>query len=52
MKNPSLDCENSVNDFACSKGFNRNGCNRGYTFIEVCIVIAIIGSILCGNKIQ
>jgi general secretion pathway protein G len=45
IKNPSLDFENSVNDFACSKSLNRNGCNRGFTLIEVFIVIAIIGCI-------
>ena len=45
MENPSLDGENSVNDFACSKRLNRNGCNRGFTLIEVFIVIAIIGCI-------
>jgi general secretion pathway protein G len=43
IKNPSLDFENSVNDFACSKSLNRNGCNRGFTLLEVLIVIAIIG---------
>lgn len=45
MKNPSLDCGNSVNDFACSKRFNRNGCNRGFTLIELLIVIGIIGTL-------
>ena len=45
MENPSLDGENSLNDFACSKRLNRNGCNRGFTLIEVFIVIAIIGCI-------
>ena len=45
MENPSLDFKNIVNDFACSKRFNRNGCNRGFTLIEVCIVIAIIGTL-------
>jgi len=45
MKNPSLDCENSVNDFVCSKRLIRNGCNRGFTLIELMIVIAIIGTL-------
>jgi general secretion pathway protein G len=47
MNNPmeklSVDCENSVNGYPCSKYFNRSGCNRGFTLIEVMIVIAIIG---------
>ena len=43
VKNPSLDCENSVNGLACSKYFNQSGCNRGFTLIEIMIVIAIIG---------
>ena len=43
MKNPSLACENRVSDFACSKRLIRNGCNRGFTLIELFIVIAIIG---------
>jgi general secretion pathway protein G len=47
MNNPmeklSVDCENNVNDFPCSKNFNRSGCNRGFTLIEIMIVIAIIG---------
>ena len=45
IKNLSLDCDNSVNDFACSKRFNRNGRNGGFTLIEVIIVIAIIGTL-------
>ena len=45
VKNLSLDCENSVNDFAVSKFFNRNGCNKGFTLIELFIVIAIIGTL-------
>jgi len=38
-----MGCENSVNGFACSKYFNRSVCNRGFTLIEIMIVIAIIG---------
>lgn len=45
MNNSFLDGENSVNDFACSKRFSRNGCNRGFTLIEIFIVIAIIGTL-------
>jgi len=43
VKNPSLNCENSVNGFPCSKRFSGNGFNKGFTLIEVMIVIAIIG---------
>jgi len=43
VKNPSLDCKNSLNGLVCSKRLNGNGCNRGFTLIEVFIVIAIIG---------
>jgi general secretion pathway protein G len=45
VKNLSLDCENSVNDFVCSKRFIRNSCNKGFTLIEIMIVIAIIGTL-------
>jgi general secretion pathway protein G len=38
-------CENSFSDFAYSKRLNRNGWNRGFTLIEVFIVIAIIGTL-------
>ncbi len=40
-----MDCENSVNDFVYSKRLIRNGCNRGFTLIELFIVIAIIGTL-------
>jgi general secretion pathway protein G len=43
MENLSLDCENSLNDFAYSKSLNRNSWNKGFTLIELFIVIAIIG---------
>lgn len=43
VKYPSLNRENSANGFACSKLFNRSGCHRGFTLIEIMIVIAIIG---------
>ena len=41
-KNTSLNSENGLNGFQCSKDINRSGCNRGFTMIELCIVIAII----------
>jgi general secretion pathway protein G len=43
VKNQSLDRENSANGFVCSKRLIRNGCSRGFTLIEIMIVIAIIG---------
>ena len=43
MEKLSVDCENSVKGFPCSKNFIRSGCNRGFTLIEIMIVIAIIG---------
>lgn len=45
VKNPSLNRENCSIAFTCSKYFNRSGCNRGFTLIEIMIVIAIIGTL-------
>jgi general secretion pathway protein G len=45
IKKQPWNCENSFNDFAYSKRLNRNGWNRGFTLIEVCIVIAIIATL-------
>jgi len=45
VENPSLDCENSVNGFARSRYFNRSVSNKGFTLIEIMIVIAIIGTL-------
>jgi len=45
IKKQPWDCENSFNDFAYSKRITRNRWNRGFTLIEVCIVIAIIGTL-------
>ena len=45
VKNLSLDCDNSVNDFVCSKRFIRNSCHKGFTLIEIMIVVAIIGTL-------
>jgi general secretion pathway protein G len=43
MEDMSLDCENSVNGYPCSKRFSGNISNKGFTLIELFIVIAIIG---------
>ena len=44
-ENPSLNSENGLNGFQCSKDINRSGFNRGFTMIELLIVIAIIGTL-------
>ena len=45
MENTSLNRENSVNGLGCLKRLNGNGFNRGFTIIEIMIVIAIIGTL-------
>jgi general secretion pathway protein G len=45
MINLFLNGWNSLNDVPCSKHVNGSGCNRGFTFIELCIVIAIIATL-------
>jgi general secretion pathway protein G len=40
-----LNCKNSFKNFACSKHLNHRCCNSGFTFIELCIVIAIIATL-------
>ena len=45
IKNSSVKDKNGVNDFAISKFFIKNGCNKGFTLIELMIVIAIIGTL-------
>jgi len=43
MEKLSVYCENNSKDFPASKNLNRYDCNRGFTLIEIMIVIAIIG---------
>jgi general secretion pathway protein G len=45
IENPSLSNEDSLIDFPCSKHVDRRGCNRGFTLIELFIVMAIIGTL-------
>jgi general secretion pathway protein G len=45
MENQSPDCGNDLNDLTCSRRLNRKGCIRGFTLIELCIVVAIIGTL-------
>lgn len=45
MENPSVGRENSRNVFTSFKNLNRKGCNKGFTLIELFIVIAIIGTL-------
>ena len=41
----SLNSEKSLNDAPCSNHVNGSGCDQGFTFIELCIVIAIIATL-------
>jgi general secretion pathway protein G len=45
MKKLSVECENGSNNVPCSKRLLRERFNRGFTLIEVIIVIAIIGTL-------
>jgi len=45
MENPPVGRENSRNVFTSFKNLNRKGCNKGFTLIELFIVIAIIGTL-------
>lgn len=45
MEKLSVDCENRFNDLLCSNSLKRKHCNKGYTLIELFIVIAIIGTL-------
>lgn len=40
-----MNSENALNDFPCTRHFNGIGCNRGFTLIELFIVLAIIGTL-------
>jgi general secretion pathway protein G len=45
VKNPPLDCESIPNGLERSENLNRKICKRGFTLIEIAIVIAIIGTL-------
>jgi prepilin-type N-terminal cleavage/methylation domain-containing protein len=45
VKNPPLDCESIPNDLERSENLNRKICKRGFTIIEIAVVLAIIGTL-------
>jgi general secretion pathway protein G len=45
VKNPPLDCGSIPNDLEHSENLNRKICKRGFTIIEIAVVLAIIGTL-------
>jgi prepilin-type N-terminal cleavage/methylation domain-containing protein len=45
VKNPPLECESIPNDLEHSGNLNRKICKRGFTIIEIAVVLALIGTL-------